>query len=317
MQDWASSGGGAYQYASSHGEIDRAFDRMATWLRRPASYTLSFQTSHETLKPGSIVVQPPRAGGTPAVAGDVAIELVLDTSGSMLEKIHGKSRIDIAKSVMTKLVTSTLPAGVPVALRIFKTVPNSCQSEIAVPLGPLNPADMSARIKGLKVIQSINTPIGASLHQVAADLEGATGPKIVVLVTDGQETCKGDPAKEIKGLIAKGLDVQINIVGFAINDKKLTKDLASWARLGHGASFDAQNEADLNAALAKALAAPFRVYDTEGALVGSGTVGGEAVKLDAGTYRVDVLTDPVITFDDVVVGPGEDVALKLGADQTP
>ena len=36
MQDWAAAGGGPYQYAASHGQIDRAFDRMATWLRRPA-----------------------------------------------------------------------------------------------------------------------------------------------------------------------------------------------------------------------------------------------------------------------------------------
>ncbi len=70
-------------------------------------------------------------------------------------------------------------------------------------------------------------------------------------------------------------------------------------------------------ALAKALAAPFRVYDRGGVVVGSGTVGGDAVKLDAGTYRVDVLTEPVVTFDAVVVGPGQDVALKLGTDQTP
>ena len=41
MQDWAVAGGGVYRYASTLGEMDRAFDRLATWLRRPAGYELS------------------------------------------------------------------------------------------------------------------------------------------------------------------------------------------------------------------------------------------------------------------------------------
>src|SRR5262249_38441657 len=45
MQDWAYSSGGFYQYTRSHGEMDRAFDRMATWLERPTQYSLSYASS--------------------------------------------------------------------------------------------------------------------------------------------------------------------------------------------------------------------------------------------------------------------------------
>ena len=34
MEDW-SANGGYYQYTISQAEMDRAFDRAATWLRRP------------------------------------------------------------------------------------------------------------------------------------------------------------------------------------------------------------------------------------------------------------------------------------------
>jgi hypothetical protein len=111
-------------------------------------------------------------------------------------------------------------------------------------------------------------------------------------------------------LLAQGLDVQLNIVGFAIDNKGLQADLASWAALGHGTSFQADNAKDLGAAIAKVLAAPFRVHDASGAVVGSGTVGGHSVPLEPGPYHVEVLTDPVATFD-IVVGVGQDLDLKL------
>ena len=60
MQDWAASTDGFYQYAQTHAEIDRAFDRMATWLARPAGYTLSY---------GASFVKPPSGGGPARLAG--------------------------------------------------------------------------------------------------------------------------------------------------------------------------------------------------------------------------------------------------------
>ena len=40
-------------------------------------------------------------------------------------------------------------------------------------------------------------------------------------------------------LLAEGLDVQVNIVGFAIDDAELESDIAQWAELGHGSWFQA------------------------------------------------------------------------------
>jgi Mg-chelatase subunit ChlD len=39
----------------------------------------------------------------------------------------------------------------------------------------------------------VKTPLAAALERVAADLSEVDGPKIVVLVTDGEETCGGNP----------------------------------------------------------------------------------------------------------------------------
>ena len=50
----------------------------------------------------------------------------------------------------------------------------------------------------------------------------------------------------------------------------------------------------LGDAIRAAVSAPFEVFDASGASVATGTVGGAAVKLPPGTYRVVVLSDPEV-----------------------
>ncbi len=322
MQDWAAAGHGAYEYAATLRDVDRAFDRMATWLRRPAAYTLALQTSAKQLpppKPGTIsVVSVPTSDGTadgrPRTGAGVAVELVLDTSGSMLDRFGGRRRIDVAKSVLDKLVTQDLPAGAPVALRVFRQKARSCETQLAVPLGPLDPDAMTATIDRLTVQRSVNTPLAAAIHQVSSDLAGATGPRIVVVVSDGLENCGGDPAKAVRQLRAKGIDITLNVVGLSLNDRKIRRSISRLAKLGGGTYFDARDQSSLEAGIRAAVSPPFEIYDAAGALVGSGTVDGVAVSLPPGTYRVVVLSEPQQTFDGVVVSEGGSTSLSLGTE---
>lgn len=208
--------------------------------------------------PGSVQVV--SESGMVAPAADAAIEIVLDTSGSMRQQIEpGRTRAEVAKSAMTELVTNQLPAGALVALRTFGDTPDSCDTNLAVPLQPLDPGAMASTIDQLPVVNLVRTPIAASLEAVASDLGEAPGPKIVVLVTDGEETCDGDPAAAIGGLVDQGFDVHVNIVGFALNDDALRATFQEWARLGQGSYFDATNAEQLGAAIAAAVQAPFEV----------------------------------------------------------
>ena len=108
------------------------------------------------------------------------------------------------------------------------------------------------------------------------------------------------------------MDVQVNIVGFALDDEALKTTFKRWARLGNGTYFDATNAEELDEAIAKAVQAPYRVYDVGGELVASGTVDGSSVRLPAGTYRVVVLTDPETVYETIVVEPEGAVRLTLG-----
>jgi hypothetical protein len=321
MQDWATGTGGHHEYAISHGEIDRAFDRLATRLRRPADYTLQADVSFVDRTPGRLTVTAPASteGGPGLIAGtDVAVSILLDTSGSMNAKLGKRTRIAVAKDVLDRLVTETLPDGVPAALRIFKAGKKSCDTQLLVPLGPLDGAAMAQQVRDLRINKGTKTPLGAILLDAVGDLGGATGTAIVVLITDGEESCGGDPAASIQALRDSGLDVRVNIVGFDIDDEALKEQLRAWAEAGGGQAFDADSPDALADGLAQALAAPFRVLDATGAVVGAGVVGdGQEIGLAPGTYRVEVLTDPPIVIDPVEIAPGAGKVLEVRPEASP
>jgi hypothetical protein len=141
---------------------------------------------------------------------------------------------------------------------------------------------------------------------VAEDLAPLAGPTVVVFVTDGKETCKGDPAAEVALLVDQGVEVALNIVGFALDDEALKAEMATWAALGGGTFIDAQDGASLLSAVTAALRAPYRVYDEAGNLLARGVVGGPAVKVPGyGVYRVEVLAEPPVSYEDVALAPGD------------
>jgi len=315
MRAWSDSNGGVYSYPTTHAEMDRSFERMSTRLRRPATYTLLLGTTEVNRDPASLSVSAP-VGQPTALAPGVAVGIILDTSGSMRKGLDGKRRIDIAKSALRQLVGDGLAEGVPVALRTFggrgSNKASRCETRLAQPLEPLDRAAALKLVKKLKAARKTKTPIGAALRAMADDLAAATGSHTIVLITDGAETCGDDPDAAVAELRASGVDVNLNIVGFALDDEELKAQMAAWAEAGAGSYFDAASATELGAALAVAVAAPFRVY-ASGAdqPLASGTVGGGAVTLEPGNYRVEVLTDPIIEFDGVVLGGGEVRSLEL------
>ncbi|MCB1589973.1 MAG: VWA domain-containing protein, partial [Xanthomonadales bacterium] len=214
---------------------------------------------------------------------------ILDASGSMLQKLSGQRRIDIARQALQSLVRQDIQAGTPVALRVFgHRQPNACDTDLLVPLAPLDAAAMGQRIAGIEAKNLAKTPIAASLAAVADDLTGVEGRAIVILVTDGEETCGGNPEAAVQQLRQQGFEVVLNIVGFAVDDYALEQDFRRWATLGGGAYFQAKDAAALSRSIAQAAQQPFSVLDGERP-VAAGVLGGEAISLKPGRYTVRAL----------------------------
>lgn len=235
-------------------------------------------------RPGRVRVS---ATGENSIAAH-AVEIILDASGSMLQKIGGVRRIDIARQTLSELTTKTIPAGTLFALRVFGREVNSCETQMDVPLNPLEPKTVAKKIAALIAKDGAKTPIGASLEKVADDLKGAKGEKLVIVLTDGEETCGGDPASAIQKLRASGVETRISIVGFAIEDKKLAATFRRWADAGGGFYFDARDGGSLNAAMANALKPTFEIFDAQNRSVASGVVDAEPVAVLPGKYQVRI-----------------------------
>jgi len=222
-----------------------------------------------------------------ALSADDAVEIILDASGSMLQRLDGERRIDIAKRTLSTLVEQTIPPGTGFALRVFgHKQADSCRTDLEMPLAPLDAAGVSATVANLTAMNLARTPIAASLALTEQDLKAVRGERIVVLLTDGEETCDGDPAAVIAALRERGADVRVNIVGFAIDDTQLQNSFERWARLGGGRYFNARGESELTDALSRSVSPAYVVTDAQGRQVAQGLAGGPVLRLPPGDYRL-------------------------------
>jgi len=314
MQDWAGVRGGHFEYITGFGSLASGFERAVTRLKRPIDFSVAAAFDFVD-DPSPATIEVSFGDGDDAATGAVlrgAVEIILDASGSMLKRMDGTRRIDIAKAAIRDTVRGGLPDGVPLALRVYgHREAGSCRTDLEISPEPLDKDAFLARVEAIEAINLARTPIADSLAAVASDLAGVEGRKLVVLLTDGEETCEGDPAEAIRKLQEAGVDVRVNIVGFAIDDDSLKREFASWAELGGGSYFDASEGASLGKALDTALKVPFVVLDHSGEEVARGLVGGEPVDVPAGRYSVRVDTAEPHIERDVSLAPGDSREIRI------
>ncbi len=311
MQDWAMVRGGHFEYITGLGALARGFDRAVAWLKRPVDFEVevAFETVEDP-SPATIAVEAGDAGVAPEARG--AVEIILDASGSMLKRMNGTRRIEIAKAAIRDTVQSALPDGIPLALRVYgHREAGSCRTDLEVPLAPLDKAAFLATVSEIQAINLARTPIADSLAAVASDLGDAEGRRLVILLTDGEETCEGDPAAAIEALAAQGVDLRVNIVGFAIDDEALKDEFRSWAELGGGDYLDAGEAEALGEALEQSLRIPFDVIDGSGEVVAGGFVGEAPVEVPAGDYSVRIRAATDRWIRDLQLAPGDERVVSL------
>ena len=309
MQDWAMVRGGHFDYVTGFASLARGYERASARMRRPVDFEVEAKFD--------FVADPDPArlrvvSGELAPAARGAVEIILDASGSMLKRIDGQRRIEIARNAIHQAVEQTLPEGLPLALRVYgHREAGSCRTDLEIPLAPLDKSLFLERVDAVQAINLARTPIADSLAAVASDLVGVEGRKLVVLLTDGEETCDGDPAAVIAKLAEDGVDVRINIVGFALDDDAVKRQFAEWAELGGGMYLDAAEADALNAALEQSLRLPFTVLDANGEAVGTGLVDGQNIELAPGRYMLRIDTAVPWRLEDIELAPGAEIEVKL------
>lgn len=165
----------------------------------------------------------PSAAAAPTTTPTVPVMIVLDASGSMNQTDAPGPRIEAAKEAVTSLIDG-LPAQTQVGFQVYGTGTGSTDAEQAAgctdiktltPVGPLDAADLKTKVGS--VVASGYTPIGNALR-AAADALPNEGPRSIVLVSDGEDTCAPpapcDVAKELK---KQGIDLTVHTVGFKVD----------------------------------------------------------------------------------------------------
>jgi hypothetical protein len=92
------------------------------------------------------------------------------------------------------------------------------------------------------------TPVAGSLEKARDDFSAfdpETNSNFVYLVSDGVETCGGDPVAAAGSLADADVRAEVNIVGFDV-DPNAARQLEQAAKSGGGGYYDANNAAELN-----------------------------------------------------------------------
>jgi len=171
---------------------------------------------------------------------------ILDASGSMWGQVDGKAKMDIAKEVMADLI-GNLPDGMNVGLVAYgHRKKGDCKDvEELVPLTPVNKKALVAKVNAIS--PKGMTPITLSITETVKPLKTREGETTVVLVSDGKETCEGDPCALVKELKASGVKFTMHVVGFDVT-KEETKQLECIAKAGGGDYFAAKNAGEFKKA---------------------------------------------------------------------
>jgi hypothetical protein len=188
-------------------------------------------------------------------SADRSVLLILDASGSMNAKLpNGETRIEVARRAV-KGVATLVPGKAQVSLRLYGAQSPSreknCQdTHLAVPFAQAetNGPPISSTVDGIKA--QGYTPIGYSLGQAADDFPATAKERVIVLVSDGKETCQGDPVVAAKALGTKGITV--HTVGFVV-DTAARGQLQTIAKATGGTYFDAPVGPELPETLKSAL----------------------------------------------------------------
>ena len=199
---------------------DDAKTVLATFLKQSSSnLDACFDGAPDMRGPGGTVAGP---GTEPRPVAINRLVVAIDSSGSMAAKIGGVTKLDAAKRAATRFLTS-VPEGTEVGLVAFGHRGNnrpdgkaaSCASvETLYPLGAADTAQVGAAMQRFQPVGW--TPLAAAITKAGASFtaDKQPGAQVVYVVSDGLETCGGDPVAAARALNAGSVRAIVNVIGF-------------------------------------------------------------------------------------------------------
>lgn len=191
-------------------------------------------------------------GGQVAHAQQANTIIVMDGSGSMWGQIDDRPKLEIARQTLAEVLVD-FPAERGLGLLayghrrkgIVRISSFSCHAAPETASQLLSSAN-AMRFQG-------KTPLTDAVRRAALDLRSTEDAATVILITDGLETCEGDPCALGRELEQSGVDFTAHVVGFGLQGAE-TSALECLATETGGQYFDASDARGLRDALNQTLA---------------------------------------------------------------
>jgi len=168
---------------------------------------------------------------------ETVTEILIDISGSM------KNKMIATKEALLKDIIPDLDTSSQIGIKTFTTVNKELSIQSVLPLSKTDQETIKQAIQKINCSDG-GTPIAASIKASVKTLsEYVANDKVIILVTDGEETENGDYVQEAKNATAEGINCKIHVIGIdlkagGINQAneiaKITGGTSSFISFGNG-----------------------------------------------------------------------------------
>jgi Ca-activated chloride channel family protein len=202
---------------------------------------------------GPVGTELEKGGGIPQPEAANRLVMAIDSSGSMAGRTGGQTKMEAAKAAAAEFLAG-VPEGVEVGLIAFGHRGNnkpggkalSCSSvETVYPIGAVDRERIGAALAGFDATGW--TPLASAIRSAGQSLTASDTPgtQLVYVVSDGVETCEGDPVAAARALHEGPVKAVINIIGFDIPPAERAA-LQAVATAGGGQFIEAKSGAELS-----------------------------------------------------------------------
>ncbi|WP_054752512.1 VWA domain-containing protein [Piscibacillus salipiscarius] len=181
------------------------------------------------------------------------VEIILDSSGSMANPAGNGTRMDVAKKSIKEFL-SEVPEEANVSLRVYGHKGTGADSDKEMSCNAIEQVYGFNTYHEDKFQKSLNqfkpmgwTPLADALKQsqeALSQFDSKKNTNLIYVVSDGIETCDGDPVAVAKELSKSNAQPIINIIGFQ-TDAEAQKQLEKMAEVSGGIFASASNEEEL------------------------------------------------------------------------
>ncbi len=174
---------------------------------------------------------------------------VLDASGSMTLPFNGVSRMSAARHVLQEQIR-TLPADQPIGLMAYGNGVLGCSSSrLYNAIEPRSGTRIGRIVE--QMLPAGNTPLAHTLNRIRTRVLPMHPGLTVIVISDGAESCGGDPTGEARLLAAAG--GRLHIIGLGAGPR-VSAALRSVADAGAGTYRAVENDRDFRRAFEGPLA---------------------------------------------------------------